>query len=174
MLRYIVVFVFVFMPFSIHANEGDLVFIDLQKVIDNSTAANNAESDIQSRLDKFQTKLIDKRASFQIKSDNLKNRASVLSEEVFEQEKQLLISELGEEEEVLVKKSKKLEHMFNLAQNIIRKNVDGIVADLAKENNYFAVIPKSQTIYSLAKYEITDEVIELLNKKLPKIDFENK
>lgn len=155
------------------AGEG-IVFVDLQKVIDSSKAAQKAEAEIQEKLTAFQEVIAKKKAEFQERSEDLQKRSSVLSEEVLKKERDALVAELKTSEMRLQEKSQELDKIFNNAQRQIRTSVDKIVDKLAKDNDYVAVLPKSQAIYSSSKYEITEKVIELLNKELPKIDLNQK
>lgn len=171
MFKYISVFLLtILFAFNVNATSADIVVVDLQKVIENSKAAAKAESEIQTRLDKFQSEMLAKQEEFKKKSEDLQSKSSVLSPEVFNKEREVLARELKMEEEKLFSESKELEEVFNLAQKQIRISVDAIILELSQKNNYHAVLPKSQTLYFNPNKDISKDVVELLNQRLPQLD----
>ena len=79
------------------------------------------------------------------------------------------------EEEIFVNKLHSqriiLNKQFAQVNQIIKEHLKEIVDEIAKEKNITMIFNKVLTLYSEQSLDITNEVIERLNKKLKFIDF---
>ena len=64
-----------------------------------------------------------------------------------------------------------LNKQFAQINQIIKEHLKEIVDEIAKEKNITMIFNKVLTLYSEQSLDITNEVIERLNKKLKFIDF---
>lgn len=68
-------------------------------------------------------------------------------------------------------KSKVLSEVFGEARQNVYKNVTDTVAEIAKETGYSLVLSSNVVIYQEG-YDISEDVLERVNKQLPKVDFD--
>ncbi len=62
-----------------------------------------------------------------------------------------------------------LDNGFERALMDIQKVVSEIIVEMAKEKGFSMAIPTSQILYADPKMDISAEVLDKLNKKLPKV-----
>ena len=66
-------------------------------------------------------------------------------------------------------KLRKLEGVLQNARNEILENVKPILEELSKEFGVTVILEKNSVLLSANNMDLTDDIIQKLNKKLPKI-----
>jgi Skp family chaperone for outer membrane proteins len=62
-----------------------------------------------------------------------------------------------------------LDSGFEHALSDIQKSVNEVIAELAKEKGFTLAVPTSQILYADPSMDVSKEVLERLNKKLPTV-----
>ncbi|MDX1974343.1 MAG: OmpH family outer membrane protein [Rickettsiales bacterium] len=148
----------------------NIAVVNVQKVMGASTAAKSVREQIESKQKAFQTDISKKVDALQKEKQEIGKQQSVLSKAAFEEKARAFsVKETEVQKEVQSKKSM-LDNGFERALSEIQKATVDIVAELSKEKNFILAVPTSQILYADNKLDISDEVIDRLNKKLPKVD----
>lgn len=152
---------------------ANIVYIDLNKIMLNSEAGISInkqikfiEKDIFDNFKKNENKLRDK-------ENQIINQKNLLDENEYKKKVVLLKQEV---EKYNIEKKKILSNLNNkkkLATEELIKNLNPILTSYMKNNLVDIILRKQDIIVAKNDLDITDQVIELLNNKLKKIDINN-
>ena len=152
---------------------ANIVYIDLNKIMLNSEAGISINKQIKfiekNIFDNFkqnENKLRDK-------ENQIINQKNLLDENEYKKKVVLLKQEV---EKYNIEKKKILNNLNNkkkLATEELIKNLNPILTSYMKNNSVDIILRKQDIIVAKNDLDITDQVIELLNNKLKKIDINN-
>ena len=162
--------IFIIFCSSSSYSESLIVFLDMDKIMLQSKAGKS----IAIQLEKLHKNNID---TFKKKEEKLKNKESsivsqknVLSNEEFEKK----INSLREEaNEYRIKRRDSIDSLTKKrvdAQNKLLNVINPILADYSKKNSISMMIQKKNIIIGKSELEITDDILEILDKSLKTID----
>ena len=168
-LRFFFIIFIIFYSSSSYS-ESLISFLDMNKIMLQSKAGKS----ITIQLEKLHKNNIDK---FKKKEEELKNKETsivsqknVLSNEEFEKK----INSLREEaNEYRIKRRDLINSLTEKrveAQNKLIKTLNPILADYSKKNSISMIIQKKNIIIGKSELEITDDILEILDKSLKTID----
>ena len=172
-MKYFVKFFFIiFIIFysSSSYSEALIVFLDMNKIMLQSKAGKS----ITVELEKLHKNNI---TTFKQKEEELKNKETlivsqknVLSNEEFEKK---INSFRKEANEYRIKRRDLINSLTEKrveAQNKLIKTLNPILADYSKKNSISMIIQKKNIIIGKSELEITDDILEILDKSLKTID----
>ena len=147
-----------------------IVFLDMDKIMLKSKAGKS----ITVELEKIHKNNID---TFKKKEEELKNKETsivsqknVLSNEKFEKKINSLRKEANEYRIQRRDLINSLTEKRVEAQNKLIKTLNPILADYSKKNSISMIIQKKNIIIGKSELEITDDILEILDKSLKTID----
>ncbi len=139
--------VLVFLSFIGISTAGDeIVYIDIQKVVSESTAGKEAQSLLENEAKEFQKELQKKQEAGESQTE--------------------LQAFAAEKQQELMKKRQDLAEKFMslLQQNILK---------FSKEKGYALVVDKQSLLYANPKYDKTEEFLQYFNKNYKKGSLKN-
>jgi len=149
---------------------SEIVVIDIDKVITNSIAYKKFKVDWEKNNLKYQNEI----ANYEKRMMDLDKEIRLQSDNISAKELNKLKTQLSEHEIMIQKLVEKRKNMldtsFSNAIAQIKNHLMRLVEKNAAENNIEIVVSKSQTIYTDAKHDITDNILQNLNKELKYID----
>ena len=92
-----------------------------------------------------------------------------LSEEAFNADQAKLQKMQADAENYLASLQQSIQNELNQSQIQLLDSIDNFMKDYAKKKGFDMVLRKSATLYIDEKYDVTDEVIEGLNKRYNKV-----
>jgi len=143
--------------------------VDIQKIMRDSLAAKNLQSQISKKKDEFEAEIKKQEDDLQKADKDLAEQRNVLSAEALDKKRTEFKNRLTKVQRNVQTRKAQLEDAYNKALSEIQTSVLKITADLAKEKNLGLVIPTSQILYAQDKMNISDEVLKKLDKDLPKV-----
>jgi len=162
--------IFVIFYSSSSYSESLISFLDMNKIMLQSKAGKS----ITIQLEELHKKNID---TFKKKEEELKNKESsivsqknVLTKEEFEKKINLLRKEANE---YRIKRRDSINSLTKKrvdAQNKLINVINPILADYSKKNSISIIIQKKNIIIGKTELEITDDILEILDKSLKTID----
>ena len=168
-LRFFFIIFIIFYSSSSYS-ENLIVFLDMDKIMSQSKAGKS----ITIQLEKLHKKNI---GTFKKKEEELKNKElsivsqkNVLTKEEFEKKINLLRKEANE---YRIKRRDSINSLTKKrvdAQNKLIKTINPILADYSKKNSISMIIQKKNIIIGKTELEITDDILEILDKSLKTID----
>jgi outer membrane protein len=164
---------FLLLPAVSHATS--IAVVDMQRVMGKSKAANSARSQLDSQQQSFQKQVTATETDLQAKDKELAKQRGLLSAEEFNKKLKEFRDKAGSAQRDVQQKRLKLRRAFESSIVTIQTKVTAIVESIAKEKNFDMVLPSNQSLYTKSSLDITDEVLNRLDKDLPsmKVDFGN-
>ncbi len=146
-----------------------IALVDMQRILDESLAEKSAQKQLAVQRSKFQTQTEGEENELrQAEQDLNKSRDQMAADVYAEKEQQLRQRFLAVERHVQARR-KVLDEGFTNSMNEVRTNLLAIVEALAHERGVNLVLIKQQALWSDKAFDMTDEILDRLNKKLPQV-----
>lgn len=153
---------------NLYASEPKIGFVDLQKVLLNSTRGKKAKEILAAEFEERKEHLIHKQEELDKLESDLKKQRLILEEDT-----------LKEKEGILDEKRKKFQSLYQkydlglrkkdaeLTQNIL-SDIEGVIKTIAEREGFSLVLERieSSILYAEPKMDITDKVIKAYNEML--------
>ena len=169
-LKQILVILFVILFINSKAISNEIYFIDFSKVMNESVAGKKAQDQLKNlfknsnkkinetgkKLKEEETKLISQKTV--LSKDEYKKKADALRKKVFNlnKERENAIKDIA------TKRAK--------AKDELLKKLNPILGKYMEEKNIAVVIDKKNVLMGNKKFELTNEIIDILNKELKSIN----
>jgi Skp family chaperone for outer membrane proteins len=158
---------------SVTNAENKFAVINIQKVTESCSVFRDIRGQMEERSKSLSAKFDEKIKKIQDDENSLKKKKDILGKEALEAEikkidtnKKMIQSESQDE-------SKKLQKVYFDTITTMNKKMTGIIENYAKEKKINAIFEVSGIIYNNLD-NVTDDIIEIMNKELPnfKVTFE--
>ena len=144
-----------------------MAVVNIQKIMRESKAAEAVRQQLKSKQQSFQAELDKKEDALQKEDQELAKQRSVLSQEAFEAKYQEFRKKAAAAQQEVRTKRGSLDKGFTKALADIQKKVTDIVAAISKEKGLNVALAASPVLYVDPSLDITQEVLDRLNKELP-------
>ena len=149
---------------------SDVYFIDYSKVMNESTAGKKAQDYLKNLLNNSNKKFNDTAKKLKDEENKIISQKNALSKEEYKKKADALrkkVFELNKGRDKLIRdvaaKRKK-------AGDEMLKKLNPILGKYMEENNITVVIDKKNVLMGNKKFEITSQIIEILNKEFKSIN----
>lgn len=158
---------------SVTNTENKFAVINIQKVTESCSVFRDIRGQMEERSKSLSAKFDEKIKKIQDDENSLKKKKDILGKEALEAEikkidtnKKMIQSESQDE-------SKKLQKVYFDTISTMNKKMTGIIENYAKEKKINAIFEVSGIIYNNLD-NVTDDIIDIMNKELPsfKVTFE--
>lgn len=149
--------------------ETKIAVVNIQKIMRESKAAEAVRQQLKSKQQSFQSELDKKEDALQKEDQDLAKQRAVLSQEVFESKYKDFRKKAAEAQQEVRTKRGSLDKGFTKALSDIQKKVTDIVTAVAKEKGVSIAMAASPVLYVDPALDITQEVLDKLNKELPNL-----
>ena len=146
-----------------------IAVIDMQKVRAGSVAINKVLEKIKKKRDSYQAEITKQEESLRDGEKKLAEQHALLTPEAFKAKRDDFQKQKIEVLRGVQEKRAQLDKIYSAALVELQKSVIEIVAQLSKEKGFDIALPLAQVVYSSPSLDITDQVLEKVNKKLPSI-----
>ena len=161
--------VFIF-PLEKKLLASDIYFVDYSKVMNESTAGKKAQDYLKNLLKSSNKKFNETAKKLKNEEKKIISQKNALSKEEYKKKADALrkrVFDLNKEREktireVATKRKKAGDEML--------KNLNPILGKYMKENNIAVVIDKKNVLMGDKKFEITSQIIEILNKEFKSLN----
>ena len=169
MIRKILFFIFLIITsFNVQAS-SNVVFIDINYIIEKSDSGNQITEILKKKRDKESKKLKEKKNQIKKKEDEFKSKSNILSED----ERKKKVDNIKSDIENYKILKNKLEKEFNAKKteyiNILLKEINNIMISHIEKNSIDIVVKKENLVTGKKELDITKTILDELNKK--KISF---
>jgi outer membrane protein len=147
-----------------------IAFIDYQKILRDAVAAKNIRQQIQVFRDEFQGELALSEESLRNEEQELKRQRALLSAEVFSAKRRAFEDNVARAQRSVQDRNRMLDRSYSQAMNQISVSVRKIVADMSEGLGFNYVVERSQIMFAKRDFNITKQVLEQLNAKLPTVE----
>ena len=154
------------------ANNSKIVFIDMDKLLNNSIVGKSVNKKIGSIIEK--NKLEKENLEKDIKADDEKisSQKNVLNDEEIKKMVNDLNKKIKNYQEIISEHKKNVEKIRVDSSAIILENLKPILSEYSDKNSISIVLQKKDVIIGKNELNITKDIIKILDNKLKKIDIE--
>jgi len=149
-----------------------IAVVNMKEIMGKSTAVASINRQIVIKQKPINKEFEKKNAAILKESQKLTKQQKILSKEAFMQKVKAFRKKTSKAEKEMNAKLKKLKQGVQKSFLEVNRSISQIVRNISQSKNIDLVFPKDTTMYANEKLEITDEVIELLNKNLPDLTLE--
>ena len=150
----------------------EIRYIDEDSVLKNYNLAKDFEemaTRLQNEYDQAQKKYADQLGNFQNSVNQKMQNNQYASENAYKADVQKYQQLEQNAQNELAKLQQNSGNQMQQSQKQLNDSIHNFLADYAKKNNYDMILFKSATGYINPSFEVTDEVIEGLNKRYTKV-----
>jgi outer membrane protein len=166
---FISIFIFLFFTnYSFAADVAKIGVIDLQKILESSTAGKSIQAELKKEKDKMEIDLKKKGTEIENIRKRLERESMVMGKEMREEKERESRIKINDFKTLQKKYRSDLQKLEGGLMNQFKADIDNIVKAMGKKEGYLLIINKFGVIYSPNSIDITDKVIGKLNAKLTK------
>ena len=165
----IAIFIFIFFNnVSFAADVAKIGVIDLQKILETSTAGKAIQAELKKEKDKMEADLKKKGAEIENIRKRLERESMVMGKEMREEKERESRIKINDFKSLQKKYRSNLQKLEGGLMNQLKTDIDKIVQQIGKKGGYLLIINKFGVLYSPNSIDITDDVIGKLNAKYAK------
>ena len=155
---------------NIAYGEDKVVYLDVNLLLSESEVGKYVNSNLKKISDDNNEEY--KKFEAELKSDEEKllTQQNILKKEDYEKKISELRNKFKSYQDKKNNKNKELNLLRNNAGNKILKNINEIMTEYSKKNSISLVITKQSIIIGKTELDVTNDILELLNKKITKLE----
>lgn len=143
--------------------------VDMQRVLQESRAAKSAQRQLDSQRARYQTETEKEENQLSSAEQELTHTRDHLTGDVYAEREQQLRQRFLSVERNVSSRRHALDQAYTAAMNEVKNVLLDIVQTTARAHGVNMVIVKQQVFWSEKPLDITDEVLQKLDKKLPQV-----
>jgi len=156
-------------PRALPPKGTDIVVIDIGTIERSSSVHRSYRQQEERQRTAQQTEEIKLDNELRAADQELAQQRTILSPEAFNQRRRDLEKRIADTTQGVQNRRKELGDTFGAAFNRIQAAIGEVVKEIAAENDYKVVLARAVVVVSQDNVDITDEVVNRLNKKMPSI-----
>ncbi len=148
---------------------SNIAVVDTQKIFEKATALQKIKEQLDKKAEEFKKESAKKEDYFKKKFEDLEKQKATLAKEAYDKKSEEIGKEFGDAQKKVQENRQVIDKAYQDAMQQVNDSFTAIISEEAGKKGYKVVLPKLQTLFSDAGVEITDAMIEALNKKLPSV-----
>ena len=150
--------------------EQKIAYFDMKFVLNNSQAGKGAQDYLQKTFKNNQKKFLDQESTLKKEEMDLLEQKTELSKEEYQKKTDVLRKKVIDYQSQRRASLDKIAVQRVEARQELLKKLDPIIAAYVKENNISLVLDKKNIIIGKTELDITNILVEKLNKELPSLN----
>jgi len=167
---FVVTFFFIVSTYA--SAEQKIVVLDMKYVLNNSKAGKGAQEYLKKTFNSNAKKFADMEKALKKEESDLLGKKTILSKEEYTKKSDTLRKKVIDYQSQRRTSIDKIATQRSKSREILMSKIEPIVDSYINENKISIVLDKKNVIGGLSQYDITDVIIEKLNKELPSIKIE--
>ena len=143
--------------------------VDRQYIIRASLAGESIRNQFEAAENAYREEISVRENALRAQQDELAGQRAILTPEAFAAREAEFANKVEQLQRDVNERNKLLDNMLQYGMQQIDQAAIQIVAEIAEERNYTLVLDKTQLIMVEKSYEFSDEVIAILNERLPAV-----
>lgn len=149
---------------------ANIAVLDIEKIAKEAKAVHDIQGKVAKKQEDYQKEINKKQAELESDQKKLENKKNILAKEAFEKEQKEFEKKIETLKVFVEKKQNSLKKASTDGMAKVNDKMKDIIAEMAKEKDLQVILPASQVVFSVDNLNITEEVLEKLNKKITKVD----
>jgi len=146
-----------------------IAVIDLKLILREAQATKSVRAQIEKFRAVYLAKMKKSEAALNTEQEKLKWQRTLLSPEAFGQRRRKFEDKVAAVQRQTQDRSRRLERSYSSAMNQLHRAMVPIMAELSKTRGFNIVLDKSQIPFAHGGLEVTKEVLQRMNEKIPEI-----
>ncbi len=151
------------------AKAADIAVVNIQQIMKDSTAAQAARQQLQAKQKEFQEQISAREKELQKEDQELAKQRSLMDQDAFKQKLVEFQQKAGNVQKEVREKRQTFTRAYENAISQLHEQVTGIIADIAAARGFKVALPTSQILYADPALDISAEVLQKLNQKMPSL-----
>lgn len=143
--------------------------LNVQRILRDAKAVKSIRKQIATFGVAFEGEIEKEREKLRKSNQELSRQRTILAPEVFAEKRREFEQRVVEVQRIVQKRQRDLDKSRADALKKVNKTYVKIIDKMAKKRNLIMIIRKVQTAYASPKLDITNEVLEILDKKQPTV-----
>lgn len=153
------------------ADEGvSIAVLDVQALLSRSKAAETIQEQARKKAQAFEKDIVAEDEALKKQGEKLQEDMSSMTREEFLAERAKFAESVQEKQQEVAKERAGLNRAVAQAEGKLRDEIVQITAEMAEEEGYDLVVSRQNVVLVSKDIDITDRVMETLNKRVKKID----
>jgi outer membrane protein len=153
---------------STAADVAKIGVVDLQKILQTSTAGKSIQAQLKSQKQKMEADLKQKGAEIENIGKRLERESMVMSKEMREEKEREQRIKINDFKTLQKKYRSELQRLEAKLMQQLQSDIQQLVDEIGKKEGYLLIINKFGILYSPSQIDITDTLIQKLNAKSAK------
>jgi outer membrane protein len=154
---------------SASAAETKIGTLSLQKVMSSSKALQDVQMQTEKKLQSFQKQIEAKEKELKSKNEDIEKKSSSLSEDALGKAREAFRKDLEVAQKDFHAKRVAIDQSRGEANSKVVDKLNEIIEKVAKQKGLTLVVETGATVYSTNDLDITNEVLEKLNKEITSV-----
>ena len=150
-----------------------ITVIDMQYIVARSSAAVLVREELEDLKKKYSLEISNEEEELKALQEELSSQRSILPPDEFSRMESEFREKVERLQTSVAEKNKEIEGILNRSVNAIQTKAIQIVTNIARERSLAAVLDTSTVVIAADSINISNQVLEILNKELPSLDIEN-
>ena len=150
-----------------------ITVIDMQYIVARSSAAGLVREELEDLKKKYSLEISNEEEELKALQEELSSQRSILPPDEFSKMESEFREKVERLQTSVAEKNKEIEVILNRSVNAIQTKAIQIVTNIARERALAAVLDTSTVVIAADSINISNQVLEILNKELPSLDIEN-
>lgn len=146
-----------------------IAVIDVQKIMQDSNASKGISKSFETLRETYQKEISTLEDKLRKGEDELRKQQTVLSPEALANKRRDFEKQVAEVQKTVQSRKRVLETSLNEAMAVVHKTMVEVVADISRERGANLVLARQQFVLVDTQLDVTDTVLERVNKKLPQV-----
>ena len=143
--------------------------IDYQRILRDAKAAQGIRSQVEARRQRYQDQIAKEEQRLHEADKELTRQRSLLSSEAFAERRQTFEEDVAAVQRMVQERRRQLDDVSALALAEVRNTLIEVVGELAESAGFNIVLPSSGVLLFSPKIDLTEDVLVLLDQRLPDV-----
>ena len=155
---------------KLEAQEVRIGVVDRQQIMRDSKAGEGVRQEFEAMEQTFRNEIGTRENGLRAQQEELNRQKSILTAEAFSERETQFALKVEELQRDVAEINKQLDAMLQYGMRQIDMKTIQIIAEIADAKNYTLVLDKTQLLMVNTDYEFSEEVLAVLNERLPKVE----
>ena len=170
--KFFFIFILLIISSNLFASNSKIVFIDMEKLLNNSIVGKSVNKKISSIIEKNKLEKENLENDIKENDEKINSQKNILNDEEIKKMINDLNLKIKNYQKIIKQHKKSVQKIKVDSSAIILENLKPILSDYSDRNSISMVLQKKDVIIGKNQLNITDDIIKILDKKLKKIDIE--
>ena len=146
-----------------------IAVVDVQKIMQESNASKGVSKSFESLRDTYQKEISSLEDKLRKSEEELRKQQTVLAPDALATKRRDFEKQVADVQKTVQTRKRALENALNEAMAVVHKSMVEVVAEVARERGANLVLARQQFVLVDTQLDVTDTVMERVNKKLPQV-----